>query len=293
MKGIEMYLTKETLVKDKEEYVQKLQRILKWWKENVHVLADFDWTLTQWNTTSWEKIPSLISILRDEKYLIPWYSQEAKKLFAHYYPIEQNKKLSHAEKCEKMEERREKHSQLLIKSGLNKKDIKKASTSLRIRFRKYMKEVVNILENKWIPLIILSASWLWKYAIEQTIKYHDIHYSDNITVISNDFHRDKKWNAIESIKPHIHSLNKNECEIKNNPAYKNIKERKNIILLWNNIWDTAMAEWYEYDTILKIGFSNNIKDNTNETKEFLKHYDIVIPNDWSMEYILKTIQLIN
>ena len=55
--------------------------------ECLHVLTDFDKTLTTLFVNG-EKVPSLISVLRNGDYLTPDYVQKANQLYDKYHPIE-------------------------------------------------------------------------------------------------------------------------------------------------------------------------------------------------------------
>lgn len=70
---------------------------------NLHVLADFDRTLTC-AFVSGEEVPSAISVLRDGSYLTPDYAAKAQVLFNKYHPIEIDPKVSPEDKKKAMEE---------------------------------------------------------------------------------------------------------------------------------------------------------------------------------------------
>mgnify|MGYP001614629085 FL=1 len=67
----------------------------------LHILADFDKTLTK-AFVNGEKIPSVISVLRDGNYLTKDYSEKAHKLYEKYHPIEINPEISLEEKKKAM-----------------------------------------------------------------------------------------------------------------------------------------------------------------------------------------------
>lgn len=128
----------------------------------------------------------------------------------------------------------------------------------------------------------MSASWLWDESIIETLKFHNLYFS-NVDVISNVYIWDNNWFAIDYKKPHIHLFNKNENFIKDSFVYEKIKNKKNIILLGDSIWDSNMCDWFEYKNILKIWFLNyNIDENIEEYK---KHYDLIITWDWDFEFV--------
>jgi 5'-nucleotidase len=66
--------------------------------------------------------------------------------------------------------------------------------------------------------------------------------------------------------------------------YHKIEHRKNIILLGDSLGDSNMAQEFDYNAILKIGFLNmNTEENLEKYKE---HYDVILTNDSSTEFIL-------
>lgn len=92
-------------------------------KDNLHVITDFDRTLTK-SYVNRNKSSSLISFIYNGHYLSSNYSKKANKLYDYYRPIEINPKISLEEKIKKMEEWWRKHSDLLIESGMNNEVIR-------------------------------------------------------------------------------------------------------------------------------------------------------------------------
>jgi len=209
------------------------------------------------------------------------YAQKAQALFDKYHPIEIDPKIPIEEKKKAMEEWWMTHFDLLIKMGLNKKHLEGVINSGKIKLRKGAKEFFNLLKDYEIPLIIMSSSGLGE-AIPMLLEKEGKLYS-NIFMISNLFFWDKNGNALDVKKPIIHSINKDETVIKIFPFYEKIKERKNVILLGDNLEDVGMVEGFDYDYLIKIGFLNeNIEENLEEYK---KIYDVLILNDSSMDYV--------
>lgn len=147
------------------EFEKKKQELKKDGKEKLHILTDFDRTLTK-AFIDGEKTPSVISILRNENCINEDYSKKAKELFEKYHPIEINPKINLKEKEKEMKKWWTEHFELLIKSKLNKEHLKLITKSKKIQLRSYVKEFIEILNSKEIPLIILSSAGLGKESIE-------------------------------------------------------------------------------------------------------------------------------
>lgn len=250
--------------------------------EKFHILADFDGTLIKHFAPDGSKVPSLISILRDEGYLTPDYSRKAKALFAKYHPLEINPKISKEEKKKAMQTWWTKHYNLLIKSKLNKKDIQQAVQSQRVRFRQGVKEFLEFLKQKNIPLVIISSGGLGTESIRLYLKNKNLLFS-NIYIISNEFTWDKDGYLIGIKKPIIHVKNKDETILKNFSFYNKIAKRKNVLLLGDSESDVDMITGFDYDNLLKIGFWN--EPTVKNAKDYKKNYDILIKNDGTFEQV--------
>lgn len=250
--------------------------------KNLHVLSDFDRTITKPN------VPSLISVLRDENYLTLDYPEKAKALYNKYHAIEIDSKINLDEKKKYMEEWWNLHFDLLLKSGLTKNDVEKAMESSNLELRDKAPEFLKILNEKNIPLVILSSAGLGKESIEIFLSKKNL-LLPNIYIISNSFEWDKNGKAIAVKRPIIHGLNKNEIIIKNYPEiYSKIKNRKNILLLGDDLADANMAEGFGYEKITKVGFlDENIEQNLPAYKSA---FDIVLANNSSMQPVIDLLE---
>ena len=270
------------VISDLEKFSEIKRKILLGGFDNLHVISDFDRTLTHVFLQDGSEVSSILSILRDENHLTPDYSDKARSLFKKYHQSEIDHTISMDEKKKAMEEWWTKHSELLIESGLNKSDLLKVAKSKRIRFREKTLESMILLNNNNVPFVILSASGLGDISIIDTLNANKMHFL-NVDVISNKYIWDDRGYAIDYVKPHIHTFNKNETVIKESSFYPKIINRKNVILLGDSLGDVKMVEGFEYDNLLKIGFLNFHVEK--DLEEYKKHYDVIITNDSSMEFV--------
>jgi cytosolic 5'-nucleotidase 3 len=270
------------IISNKERFGETEKRFREGGLGNVHVLADFDRTLTRAYADGVE-VPSVISILRDGHYLTSDYAAKAHELYDKYSPLEKDPGLSQENRKRLMEEWWTKHFALLIQSGLKKEDIAKAVKSGKIKFREGFSELADFLQSNNIPLVILSSSGLGKESILLKLKEEGI-AGENIHVISNAFEWDTEGRAVATRKPIIHSANKDETLLKDYPAiFEAVKNRKNVILLGDSLDDLGMVEGFAYDNLLKIGFWN---DRTKERESaYRESYDVLVLNDSSLDFI--------
>lgn len=262
--------------------LEKLKKsILEQGKDKFHVLADFDRTLTK-AFVNGKKIPSIISVLRDEDYLSPEYSKKAKVLANKYHPIEINPSIPIEEKKKAMHEWWTQHFDLLIKSGLNKKHLERVIEEGKVQFREGTLEFLDFLHEKEIPLVIMSSAGLGGDSISMYLEKHKKLY-DNVHIVSNSYEWDSDGNAVGVKKPIIHSMNKNETAIQNYPVFDLIKDRKNVLLLGDNIGDIGMITGFDYNNLIKVGFLNEkIDENLEQCKE---GFEIILLNDTDFNYV--------
>ncbi len=269
------------LIPNPERLAQIKKAITNGRPEKIHILSDFDRTLTT-AFVDGKPVPSLVSLLRDGHYLTPDYAPQSQTLYNKYHPIEIDPNIPLTEKKKVMKEWWETHFDLLIKSGLNKKDLAKAVQSGVVKFRTGVFEFLDFLHQYQIPLVIMSSSGLGGDTVSQYLQNAGKLY-DNIYIIGNSFDWDNNGYAMAVKKPIIHSMNKDETIVRDFPVFEKIKERKNVILLADNLEEVGMIERFEYDNLIKIGFLNEkIEENL---EPFKKNYDVVILNDGSFEFV--------
>lgn len=269
------------VISNREKFERVKKEIIEDGIDNVHILADFDRTLTK-AFVGGKEVPSLISVLRDHNYLTPDYPEKAHKLFNKYHAIEIDPNVPKEEKIKAMHEWWAKHYELLIESKLNKKDVASVAESGHVEFREGVLEFFDLLKNKNVPLVIISSAGLGTEAIEMYIKNAGKLY-DNVHIVSNEFEWDGDGYLAKVKEPIIHVMNKNETTLKEFPFFDEIKDRKNIILLGDSPDDPGMAEGFEYKNMISVGFLNkNIESNIENYK---KIFNSVITGDSDLSFV--------
>ena len=69
------------IVPDQEKFEKIKFKIKSTGADNIHILTDFDRTLTYAKSSNGKDISSMISILRDGNYLTKEYAEQARSLF--------------------------------------------------------------------------------------------------------------------------------------------------------------------------------------------------------------------
>ena len=273
--------SKNLIILNQKNFEEMIEKFKEQGKAKMHVLADFDRTLTHYFVNG-EKITSIIAILRKEKFLNEQYTKVTTKLFEKYHPIEIDPNISKEKKKKKMNEWWRAHNAELVKHGLNKNHLNQVLASSKIKFRQGALEFIKLLNEQQIPLVIMSSSGLGNYVISRLLTNQNL-MSDNIHIISNRMEFNEEGTVIGFKEPIIHVLNKDETMLADFPDFEKIKNRKNVILLGDNIEDVGMVQGFEYDNLLKIGFLN---DKVNELlAQYKKNFDLIITNDSDMNAV--------
>lgn len=101
---------------------------------NLHILADFDRTLT-YGSQNGIKTTTIVSLLRDGKHLREDYAERAHQLFDQYHPIEMDHNLTVESKKPIMTAWWNKHFELMIECGLKISDIEDVLAESHLQFR--------------------------------------------------------------------------------------------------------------------------------------------------------------
>ncbi len=274
------------VISNPERLEGTIQKISEEGLDKFHVLSDFDRTLTK-AFVQGEKSSTVIAQIRNGNYLTPEYSPEAHRLFDVYHPIEVDSTIGKEERSKKMREWWQKHFDLLIRSGLNRRVIEEIVRKRGLRFREGALELIDQLHRKNIPLVIMSAGpgdMVAEYLKQENRLYENVH------IIANFFEFDAVGTVVGVREPIIHSLNKHEIAVQGYPVFESIKNRKNVLLLGDGLDDVGMVEGFDYENLIKIGFLN--EDVEANLEKFQESFDVVVTNDGSMEFINNFIEKI-
>lgn len=271
------------ILPNQSDFNQILANIKSEWYEKLHVLADFDCTITKLTSNSWKKIPSLMTLLEFVKYwLNPECIEELRDYFNIYHPIETDPHYPIEEKKRKMQKWWEYVLNSLIKHWLSQDILIEVAKNKEVKIRNWIINLLKFLYENNIPLVIISASGIWIKSIEYFLKERQLFFP-NISIVSNDFEWNEKWIAIWYKTPIIHSFNKWESILKRQFPwiYSKIENKKNVIVLWDSLWDHHMIDWFRYDNLILIWFLNQkIEENL---EAYTKRYNMVLTWDSEAE----------
>jgi len=268
-------------IKNKNELEKKIAAIKKDGKDNLHVIADFDRTLTSiYNSKGEEEDLSLFAKFRVYANMGEEYNKKYDLLYEKYYPIEMNHDLPIDYRTEMMIKWWSEYVALDVAFGSNRKFIESVLDKLDLNLRQNIILFFETLNNNEIPLLIFSAGI--KQYISGFLTRKNIHY-DNISIIANEFEFDND-NKLLGFKGNIiHTFNKDEAIISHDYHFKTIRHRGNIILLGDHLGDLNMAKGLKHKTKITIGFYNDKDDK--HLQKYIDEFDVILCNDNTMDYV--------
>ncbi len=267
------------IIPNEKELGKKIEAMASDGADKLHILSDFDRTLTQ-AFVDGQKSPTVIAQIRNGKYLTSDYALRAHALYDKYRPIEIDSSLDLKEKNKAMHEWWKTHFELLVECGLDKKVMDEIVSKRELQFRAGTLKLFDLAHKSNVPVIIMSAGP--GYMIRKYIEQEGRMYA-NVHIIANeyDFNDDGKVLGIK--EPIIHSYNKHEMTLDGHMVLDSIRDRKNVVLLGDGVSDIGMVEGFSYDHLLTIGFLNENKEVNGE--KYGESFDVVLTGDQNMDYV--------
>ena len=273
-------------IQDKKVLQEKIDAMRSAGKELLHVISDFDATMTRVYDVFGNKIPSVFEILRQNA-LSPDAAKKEKEMADYYYPIEIDPSMTMEEKTPYMIKWWALHLQLMIDDGIGKDYLEKLLTADERMFRSQLSSFISLLSQHNIPLLVFSAGL--GEPIEGFMKKEGL-LLDNVHIISNFFTYDKNDKISGYEQTPIHTFNKDEGHVLGTGYEAIVKEKKNVILLGDTLGDLKMTGDVSHDTVITIGYlSKNIED---QLESYMNSFDVVITGDGDMSYAIELVEKI-
>lgn len=258
-------MTPDHIIPTPLKLVETTSAIIAGGAKNLHILADFDHTLTS------EASLAVIRQIEVSHVLPPDYVRRADEYYNYYFPIENDYSLPRAERTAKMKEWWDAIHNLFIELGLTRTMLRTIVEQKIIHFRPGALEFIDELHQKNIPLVIISGGP--GDLIAEHLRLEGRLY-ENVHIIANFYSYDAAGRMIGVKEPVVHIMNKSEILVANFPFYKEIEHRRNVILMGNHVGDTAMIDGFAYDNLLTVGFFNSSPDK--DLPHFEEKFDVII-----------------
>ncbi|MEK6902873.1 MAG: HAD-IB family phosphatase [archaeon] len=266
------------LISNPLEFERKKATIKAGGPNALHIVADFDKTLTT-GLLNGEKRRSLVEMIRKYNYLTPEYAPRSYELFNTYHPFEEDQSLPMELRKAKMVEWWSTHVEWMSQCGMSKSIVEKIVREQELGPREGLHTFLDTLQSKAIPLLILSSSVT--DLIEGFLQKDGVMHP-NIHVISNKYTFDANGKVTGYENKIVHSMNKDETVIHGTPYESMIHDRKNVLLLGDSLDDVGMVAGFDHDVVIKIGFLN---DDSGRLSDYQKVYDVVIVHDGNIDFV--------
>ncbi|KAJ3323836.1 hypothetical protein HDV06_001206 [Boothiomyces sp. JEL0866] len=272
-------------IRDVESFTRKLLQINQQKSEHLHIIADFDMTLTKY----WQNGKRSLSshgVLEESSVLDETVKRKMRDTYHKFYPIEISHSITIEEKTKAMVEWWTTTHTLLQNAGLTRQDIKNMVIEKPVTFRPLLHEFIELVSERKIPLLVFSAGLA---DVIETILVNNELWTDDMAIVSNRmiFENDV---CVGFQDPLIHALNKNEAGMSENVHAQKVSNRDNVVLMGDSIGDLKMADGIRHDTKLTIGFLNHDVELLLEKYE--QNFDVVLVNDTSLEFVIRLISAI-
>lgn len=274
----------EIIISNPKSFEKKKNAIISKGANELHILSDFDRTIT-YAFIDGEKVSTSFASIRDNNYLGEEYINKAKEYFEKFHPIEVSEDFSFEEKDKVLDDWWKKHFEILIEYGITKRIFLEIVEKGRVILRKGVKKFFEFCKDKNIPIVIISSG-LGDFIPEMLMKEGILF--ENVYVYSNMFKFDSQGNAVGMGKEIIHTINKRIKNIEEIGFYLEIKDRKNLILLGDDLTDLKMSEGFVYDNLIKIGFLNAGVDTDLDL--YKENFDFIVLNDGEFDSINELVE---
>ncbi|KAF9421746.1 hypothetical protein HW555_002427 [Spodoptera exigua] len=268
-------------IRDKEQLLQKLNKMIQDGHNKLQIVTDFDHTLTRHTMDNGSVVLTSFGMFRECPSIPQHYKDEDNRLSGIYKPIESDPKMSVEEKTQHMIDWYVAAHALLKGVKFPRHELMEAAYKMVKCFRKGVREMIDWSGTQQVPVLVFSAGLGESVLAAMTAANFML---PNVKVISNFLALDEN-ECIVGIKGEvIHTYNKNETAIKNTEYYDMVQNRSNVVLMGDNIGDAGMAEGMEHcDVVVKVGFlGHNPEGNL---KNYLNKFDIVLVNDPTIDVV--------
>ena len=270
-------------IKDTDGFDEKVRRMRDDGPQSIHIVTDFDKTLTKAFYNGKRHLSSF-ALIRKNRYLGEEYAKKDHALFETYHPIENDDTIPYEIKYKRMAEWWQKHHEFMREGGLTKEILRRVARENPKVFRPGIEEFFRIVNAHGIPVLVFSAGL--GDVILELLRMHG-YDTDNVHVISNFFEHDENGCVTDVKGELIHVLNKGEIAL-HGPYLETVRERSNVILLGDSEGDVSMAEGIDHGTILRLGFLN--ADVKARLRKYEEMYDGVVTHDGPFDDINATLK---
>lgn len=263
----------------------KLSHLMKDGHKTLQVIADFDFTLSNYICSDGSRAMSTHALFEGD-------NEKLKQTLAKYLPIEYDRNLTIEQKIPHMVQWWTESHEYIVKHGYDEESLKKlVKDAPNLKMREGFVTFFELLEKYDVPLIIFSGGI--GDVIDLVIRHHVGRLPKNVHIISNWMTYDDKGNVTGFKDTIVHSFNKNSSVIKEEDKkfFHKLQSRPNVIVIGDSLGDAKMDVGLEREqTVLKIGFLN--KEIEKFMQDYLDTFDILCVQDPTLTSVLAVIKAV-
>ena len=265
----------ELLISDPEGLAQKVAVFRREGVAQMHVVSDWDRTLTRARTPDGRDVTSYLAIVYGN-YLGPAYRAEMDALYASYRGVEVSVDVPADEKEREMQAWWRSAFELLVRFGFCREMVEDLVARDLLMLREGAETFFSRLAERGIPLLVLSAG------IQDVIVGFSRTRSlltPNVYVIANALIFDAEGRMTGYREPVVHSLNKTVARVRGMGYAGEVTGRRNVMLLGDTLEDAQMDRGLDHDCVIRVGFLNAA---VHQQDAYAAVYDVVVCGDGEM-----------
>eukprot|EP00042_Codosiga_hollandica_P031881 m.196426 g.196426 ORF g.196426 m.196426 type:complete len:192 (+) comp53746_c0_seq5:542-1117(+) len=178
---------------------------------------------------------------------------------------------------------------LLIESGINRSVYPSAVREANIALREGTDELVRLASAHGIELLVFSAGL--KAIIEEVFRQQLPAALGHARIVANEMLHDADGKLVAFGPDLLHTFNKKYAAVSKRIGSVGELDRfkKCVLLLGDNVSDVRMADGYECESVLTIGFLNHADIDSHRSR-YLAAFDIVLTHDASLDFVLEILR---
>ncbi|KAJ3359695.1 hypothetical protein GGF32_009040 [Allomyces javanicus] len=278
-------------VRNVDKVAAKMAQILADGPEHVHVVSDFDMTMTKfWVNGS--RGPSSHGVVERSSVVSPKFKAFARELYNTYYPMEIDPNMPRDVKYQKMDEWWRKAHDGIVAENINRERLAQMVQETAMTWRAGLADLLAATQALDIYFMVFSAGI--KDLIKEILRQNAL-LLPHVHVVSNEMIFDAQGDVTGFREPVIHTFNKSEVvlaatatdgEVDTPEArhYRAIRDRRNVILMGDSLGDVHMADGIDHKVCLRVGFCNHDPDTWLE--KYMDAFDVVVTDDAGFDVVL-------
>lgn len=260
-----------------DRFREKMRALRKGGAAKLHVVTDFDMTLTAGASSDPGIRNSSWGLLESSRLQKPEFIAEYKANYRKYSPVIWDDTIPYLERDRLMREWYERVREHMREHGVTRENLARSARSGVLLPRPGLCGFFSLARANNVPVVVFSAGL--GDVIEEFLRFHGV-VLDNAWILA-DFHEHDELGLPLSFRSGIiHPLNKNEAHAAYD-VHAIASRRKNVLLMGDFEHDVHMADGEKHDTVLSVGFLNGKHEHLPRFRDV---FDAVVLEDVGLDF---------